>query len=168
MGEASRRRVIEAIAALGYKVDRAASALRGSSTRLVGMVVLDINNVFFAGLVDRIERKAEKDGYDLLIASSSEDPAIERRRVEALVARRIDGLIAVPAGDASMASAWDGQFPLPPTVLLDRGADCPGIDTVRADCEAGGCDTVRHLTGLGHDAEGPKDIDVDAFRVWWQ
>ena len=127
VGEASRRRVVEAIAALDYRLDRAASALRGKSTRLVGMVVPDITNVFFASLVHGVEALAERDGYDLLIVSSSEDPAKERRRVEALIARRIDGLIVVPASDDSMASLKGGADGprLPPTVLLDRGAEAP-------------------------------------------
>ncbi len=150
VGEASRRKVVEAIAVLGYQLDRAASALRGNSTRLVGMVVPDITNVFFASLVHGVELLAERDGYDLLLVSTSEDPATERRRVETLVARRIDGLIAVPASDASVASLRDRQVRLPPTVLLDRGADFPGFDTVRADCEAGGYAAARHLIGLGH------------------
>ena len=59
VGEASRRRVVEAIAALGYRLDRSASALRGKSTRLVGMVVPDITNVFFASLVHGVEALAE-------------------------------------------------------------------------------------------------------------
>jgi LacI family transcriptional regulator len=165
VGEASRRKVVEAIEVLGYRVDRAASALRGRSTRLVGMVVPDINNVFFAGLVDRVEREAEKDGYDLLIASSSEDPAVERRRVEALIARRIDGLIIVPARDDSMPSLKSGDDGprLPPTVLLDRGVDSAGFDTVRADCEAGGYAAARHLIGLGH-----RDIAILAHSEHYQ
>ena len=40
-------------------------------------------------------------------------------------------------------------------MLLDRGADSPGFDTVRADCEAGGYEAARHLIGLGH-----RDIAV--------
>ncbi len=59
VGEAGK--VVEAIATLGYQVDRAASALRGSSTRLVGMVVPDITNVFFASLVHGVEpRRARR------------------------------------------------------------------------------------------------------------
>ena len=108
VGEASRRKVLEAIAALDYRLDRAASALRGRSTRLVGMVVPDITNVFFASLVHGVEALAERDGYDLLIVSTSEDAAKERRRVEALVARRIDGLVVVPASDDSMAALRGG------------------------------------------------------------
>jgi LacI family transcriptional regulator len=152
VGEASRRRVVEAIAALGYRLDRSASALRGKSTRLVGMVVPDITNVFFASLVEGVEALAERDGYDLLIVSSSEDAGKERRRVEALAARRIDGLIIVPASDESMAALkreTDGAR-LPPAVLVDRGAKAPGFDTVRADCDGGGYAAARHLIGLGH------------------
>jgi LacI family transcriptional regulator len=152
VGDASRRRVLEAIAALGYRLDRSASALRGKSTRLVGMVVPDITNVFFASLVHGVEALAERDGYDLLIVSSSEDPAKERRRVEALVARRIDGLIVVPASDESMAAlkGETGCSRLPPAVMIDRGAEAPGFDTVRADCHGGGYAAARHLIGLGH------------------
>jgi LacI family transcriptional regulator len=157
VGEASRRRVVEAIAALGYRLDRSASALRGRSTRLIGMVVPDITNVFFASLVHGVEALAERDGYDLLIVSSGEDAAKERRRVEALIARRIDGLIVVPAQDDSMAALAgeaDGAR-LPPTVLIDRGAEAPGFDTVRADCDAGGYAAARCLIDLGH-----RDIAV--------
>jgi LacI family transcriptional regulator len=157
VGEASRRRVVDAIAALGYRLDRAASALRGKSTRLVGMVVPDITNVFFASLVQGVEALAERDGYELLIASSGEDAAQERRRVEALLARRIDGLILVPASDDSMSALKreNGGVRLPPAVLIDRGAEAPGFDTVRADCDAGGYAAASCLIGLGH-----RDIAV--------
>ncbi len=150
VGEASRKRVLAAIAELGYQVDRAASALRGASTRLVGMIVPDITNVFFASLIHGVEALAERDGYDLLLASTSEDEAIERRRLHALVGRRIDGLIAVPASDGSMASLAASGARLPPTVLVDRGAESPVFDTVRADCETGGYEAARHLIALGH------------------
>jgi LacI family transcriptional regulator len=152
VGAESRRRVVEAIEALGYRPDRVASALRSKSSRLVGVVVPDITNVFFASLVHGVEALAEADRYDLLLVSSSEDPVIERRRVEAVIARRIDGLIVVPANDESMiALAAAEKAPwLPPTVLLDRAGAAPGFDTVTADCEAGGYAATQHLIGLGH------------------
>src|SRR6202161_1637429 len=83
VGEASRRKVLEAIEALDYRLDRAARALRARSTRLVGMVVPDITNVFFASLVNGVEALAERDGYDLLIVSTGEDAGnrSEERRV---------------------------------------------------------------------------------------
>ncbi|HEY1942756.1 MAG TPA: LacI family DNA-binding transcriptional regulator [Roseiarcus sp.] len=154
VGEESRRAVLEAVAALGYRLDRAASSLRGAASRLVGMVVPDITNVFFAALVHGVEEQAEKSGYDLVLVSSNEDVATERRRIEALVSRRIDGLLAVPASDGSLSAARQGVI-LPPTVLIDRGEAAPGLDAVTADCFAGAYAATRHLIELGH-----RDIAV--------
>ena len=52
-------------------------------------------------------------------------------------------------------AALKGGSRLPPTVLIDRGAEAPGFDTVRADCFAGGYAAARHLIDLGH-----RDIAV--------
>jgi len=152
VGVESRRKVLEAVAALGYRLNRAASSLRGASSRLVGMVVPDIANLFFAELVRGVEELAEKDGYDLVLVTTSEDPAIERRRIEALVSRRIDGLLAVPARDHSVGALVAGPYgaDMPPTVLIDRGELTPGVDTVAADCDAGAYAATRHLIDLGH------------------
>ncbi len=131
VGKESRRRVLEAVAAIGYRLNRAASSLRGAPSRLIGMVVPDIANVFFGELVRDVEELAENNGYDLLLVTTSEDPTIERRRIEALVSRRIDGLLVVPARDdsiASLLSGPDGAF-MPPTVLIDRGDPSPSLDT---------------------------------------
>jgi len=157
VGEESRRNVLKAVAELGYRLNRAASSLRGNSSRLVGMVVPDITNVFFAGLIHGVEEQAERSGYDLLLVSSSEDVAIERRRIEALISRRIDGLLVVPAADDSLASLRHGPHAafMPPTVLIDRGDETPGLDAVAADCFAGAYAATRHLIELGH-----RDIAV--------
>ena len=162
VGPASRRKVLEAVAALGYRLNRTASALRGASSRLVGMVVPDIANVFFGELVRGVEELAEKDGYDLVLVTTSEDPAIERRRIEALVSRRIDGLLAVPARDHSVAALLAGPYggDMPPTVLIDRGEPTPGVDLVAADCHAGAYAATQHLIGLGH-----RDIAVLAHTA---
>ena len=161
VGDKSRRAVETAIAELGYRVNRAASSLRGQPSRLIGMVVPEIENVFFAGLVHRAEKEAERDGYDLLIASSSEDPAIERRRVEALVGRRVDGLLIAPYHDSPAGPFTDRELlnSLPPTVLIDRGGGVEGLDTVSAANEIGAYDATRHLIELGH-----RDIAVLTYN----
>ena len=157
VGVESRARVSEAIALLGYRPNRLATALRARSSRLIGMVVPDITNVFFAGLIHGIEEQAAESGYDLLLVSSGEDEAIERRRIEALIDRQIDGLLVVPATDGSILPLRDSgraSF-MPPTVLLDRGFGAPGFDSVGAECEAAAYAATRHLIELGH-----RDISV--------
>ncbi len=162
VGEESRRKVLKAVADLGYRINRAASSLRGNASRLVGMVVPDITNVFFAGLVHGVEEQAERDGYDLVLVSSNEDAAIERRRIEALISRRIDGLLVVPARDDSLAALRQGAHAalMPPTVLIDRGDEMSGVDAVAADCSTGAYTATRHLIELGH-----RDIAVLAHST---
>jgi LacI family transcriptional regulator len=157
VGEESRWRVTSAISALGYRPNRLASALRARSSRLIGMVVPDITNVFFAGLIHGIEEHAAESGYDLVLVSSGEDEATERRRIEALIDRQIDGLLVVPTTDASILPLREGRRAslMPPTVLLDRGFGAPGFDTVGAECAAGAYAATQHLIELGH-----RDIAV--------
>jgi LacI family transcriptional regulator len=162
VSDASRRAVLAAVAALGYSPNRAARSLRGAASRLVGMVVPDITNVFFAGLVRGVEEQAERSGYDLLLVSSNENIATERRRIEALISRRIDGLLVVPVRDDSLRPPREGAHAghLPPTVLIDRGDEAPGLDVVAADCCSGAYAATRHLIDLGH-----RDIVVLAHSI---
>ena len=157
VGEASRARVLHAISTLGYRPNRLASALRGRSSRLIGMVVPDITNVFFASLIHGVEEQAFESGYDVVLVSSGENEVSERRRIEALIDRQIDGLLVVPALDSSILPLGDERAAslTPPTVLLDRGFGAPGFDTVGADCAAGGYAATQHLIELGH-----RDIAV--------
>lgn len=144
-----RRAVLEAVEALGYKSNHMASSLRRGETRTVGIVVPDLGNEYFAGLVRQWERIASTSGYEMLVVASSEDPAIEARRIGSLIARRIDGLLVVAAGDDFGATLG---FPkrLPPTVLVDRAFAHPDFDTVASanlDAAYRGC---KHLIDLGH------------------
>ena len=157
VGEASRKAVTEAIGELGYRLNSLASALRGRRSRLVGILVPDVANPFFASLVHCIEIEAARSDYELVLVTSGEDRNVERRRIEALVDRQIDGLLAVPAGDDSLGALRDGAPPLalPPVALIDRGFGAAGFDCVGADCAAGAHAATRHLIGLGH-----RDIAV--------
>ena len=113
------RRIVDE---LGYRRDVAASALRSAQRTVVGAVVPELTNPFFAEMVDRLEREARAAGMRLLVATSSGDLAEETRQVEALIAWRPAGVIAVPC---------DGTFPGRaalerdgiPFVILDRALD---------------------------------------------
>lgn len=144
-----RRAVLEAVEALGYKSNHMASSLRRGETRTVGIVVPDLGNEYFAGLVRQWEKIALTSGYEMLVVASGEDPATEALRIESLIARRIDGLLVVAAGDDFGANP---AFPerLPPTVLVDRAFGHPDFDTVASnslDAVYRGC---RHLIEIGH------------------
>ena len=94
-----RRAVLEAVAALGYTSNHAASSLRRGQTRTVGIVVPNLGNEFYAGLVREWEKIASLSSFEMLVVASGEDPLTEARRIQSLIARQIDGLLVVAAQD---------------------------------------------------------------------
>jgi LacI family transcriptional regulator len=149
VAEDRTKRVLAAVAQLGYRPNHLAASLRRQETRTIGIVIPDLTNPFFAALVHRIEELAAESDYQILLMSSNEDTEQEAHRVEVLLARQTDGLIISPARDdlsAFAASAAD----LPPTVLVDRGFGLPGFDTVAADNYDAAKRGCQHLLSLGH------------------
>ncbi|KAB2851514.1 MAG: LacI family transcriptional regulator [Hyphomicrobiaceae bacterium] len=145
-----QRRVRQAARELSYQVDRAASQLRSGRAKVVGVLVPDLDDVFFTSLVSHIEVMAEKDGYDIIVASSRDDPALERSRLRAMLGWRPSGLIAVPCSDAVPAGLKAEASRLP-MVFADRVA--PGgsiVDTVAIDNREAGEIAARHLLACGH------------------
>src|SRR5512145_2025566 len=94
-----RERVERAASELSYHVDRAASQLRSGQGKVIGVLVPDLDDVFFTSLVSRLEVRAREDGYDVIVASSRDDPELERSRLRALLGWRPSGLVAVPCTD---------------------------------------------------------------------
>ncbi len=149
-----RRAVLEAVAALGYTSNHSASSLRRGQTRTVGIVVPNLGNEFYAGLVREWEKIASLSSFEMLVVASGEDPLTEARRIELLIARQIDGLLVVTAQDEFGSTAG---FParLPPTVLVDRACNHPDFDTVCSDNLGAAYRGARHLLELGH-----KDVTL--------
>jgi LacI family transcriptional regulator len=143
-------RVRKAARELSYQVDRVASQLRSGQARVVGVLVPDLDDVFFTSLVSQLEVMAQKDGYDIIVASSRDDLSLEQSRLRALLAWRPSGLIAVPCSDAVPAVLEDevGRMPM---VFADRvPPDGSLVDTVSIDNREAGEIAARHLLGLGH------------------
>jgi LacI family transcriptional regulator len=144
-----QRLVLEAVAALGYRPNHIAASLRRRQTRTVGIVVPDITNPFFTGIVRRIEELAGAADYESVLVDCNESTEREGARIRALLARMIDGLIVAPTEDD--LDSHTALLPhLPPTVLIDRGFGTAGFDTVAADNADASWRGCRHLLELGH------------------
>ncbi|MFG1945156.1 LacI family DNA-binding transcriptional regulator [Nonomuraea sp. NPDC048826] len=147
---ATADRVRAAIDRLGYSRNESARVLRRGRTATVGLVIEDVADPFYAGLSRAVESVAASHGCLLLSASSNEDPARERELVRAFCARRVDGLIVVPAGDdhSYLRPELDAGTP---AVFVDRPPG-PGldVDTVLTDNAGGAALAVRHLVAHGH------------------
>ncbi|WP_299541600.1 LacI family DNA-binding transcriptional regulator [uncultured Streptomyces sp.] len=143
------RRVQEAIDALGFRRNDSARVLRKGRTSSVGLVLEDLADPFYGPLSRAVEEVARAHGALLINGSSAEDPQREQELVLALCARRVDGLIVIPAGD-------DHRYLEPEikagvaTVFVDRPAGRVEADTVLSDSFGGAREGVAHLIAHGH------------------
>jgi len=154
-----RARVIEAVAQLGYAPSRVARSLRMQSTRLVGVVVADITNPFFAELVRRIGSAAHALGYSMLLCEADHDPAKELAALQLLAAHRVEGVILAPTGRPSMYFEPPiSKFPRP-IVTVDRIIPDAPFDTVSIDNGQAAFEVTRHILSLGH-------VDICALAGW--
>jgi LacI family transcriptional regulator len=144
---AVRERVAEAAERLGYTPNGVAKALVSRATLTVGVVVGDIENPFFARAARGLSDVFDAAGYTVLLANADEDPERERRALQALLARRVDGLVIVPAPGTRAADVTAAE---PPIVQLDRAVRGLAADAVMVENAAGAVLAVRHLVSLGH------------------
>ena len=143
---ATRERVLEAAAELGYRPDRTASLLARRRTHLVG-VLMQVSSPFHAELVEDLHEAAEGRGYDVVLSTVTRTRD-ERRATETLLDFRCEALVLLgPVGPAAALATLDRQLPV---VVIGRRVAGAGVDVVRtADADWVG-QAVGHLAGLGH------------------
>jgi len=142
-------RVRAAVVDFGYVADAAASHLRRSESTVVGVLVPDLTNRFFARFVGLVESLVRADGYRVLVASSGDDEAMEAAELRALAAWKPAGLIVIPCEDrfASRAVLTGTGIPV---VVADRFDLRPTLDAVGCDNADAARQAVGHLVDLGH------------------
>ncbi|MGW0535379.1 LacI family DNA-binding transcriptional regulator [Streptomyces sp. NPDC003032] len=147
---ATRERVRAAAAALGYRPNEVARSLRlGRGSGLVGLVVTNLANPFYSRLALGVDSVVVQDGLKTVIGNTGQDPHAERELVADLVARRVDGIIAVPAGADQRhlaAAAAEGV----PVVLASRPPEGFAADCVLVDDFGGAHAATTRLLHRGH------------------
>lgn len=160
---ATRQAVLDAIEVLGYTPNTLARSLVTARTRSIGLAVSAISNPYFTEIVQGVEAGALEHGYSLLIADPHDDPEHERKVVQLLHERRVDGMIVAPSADPGALVAYLTRHDVP-TVILDRLLDPPSdsttsagpprFDQVCAENSEPMARLVAHLTALGHERVG--------------
>ncbi len=147
----TRTRVQLAMDSLQYRPSRVARRLRRDSARanLIGLIVPDIQNPFFAELVRGVERVAHQHGYMVFLGNTDEDGAKELEYVQLMRAESVDGLILPPSSDLHEIVAKLTSAGLP-IVCVDRRLPDVSVDTVVADNEQGAYMATDHLLRIGH------------------
>jgi len=115
----TKQRVLQAIETLHYTPNAVARSLRKSRTNLIALIVEDINSFFLLDIAKGLEAEIEKDGINLIIASSNGSAEKERQLIDVLMERRCDGLVIATTdhNPAKIKYCIDRQMPV---VLVDR------------------------------------------------
>ena len=145
----TRRRVEEAMAAVGYIRSSAARQLRGVRSPVVGCVLLDSTNPFFAELSRGVEDRLVEEGCLILVCNTDLSSDKEARYLRMLREQGVRGMVVSPSGtgiDHLVQISRSGT----PVVLVDHPQDDPVLCGVGVDHVTGGALIARHLVDLGH------------------
>ena len=144
----TRERVRQRMKELNYRPNLTARALVTGRTYSIGLIVPDLVHPFFGEIGKGLSRVLHKKGYNLILSSSEEDPEMERRGIDQLLARRVDALILASAEkDADNLRHLERQST--PYILIDRRP--PGLKTnfIGVDDEEIGILATEHLIDMG-------------------
>jgi DNA-binding LacI/PurR family transcriptional regulator len=149
VSDAVRERVLVAIQELKYQPSRVARSLRVQTSKILGLIISDIENPFFTSLVRAVEDVAYENGYALFLCNSDEDSAKERLYVDLMYAERVAGTVIVPTCEVNnpCRKLIDANIPV---VAVDRRILDLAIDTVVVDNCLAAAEIVGLLIEDGH------------------
>ncbi|TDD30376.1 LacI family transcriptional regulator [Actinomadura sp. KC06] len=145
----TRALVEDAARRLGYRPNRAASALRSRQSHLIGLVVGNLVNASFHTIAEVVQRRAAAEDYQMMLSITDADPRREEGILRTLGEHGVDGVILIGTGSNAAASnaLLSGGTAV---VNLIRGAAESAAPTVLASDRDGAGDATRHLLELGH------------------
>ncbi|WP_213452045.1 LacI family DNA-binding transcriptional regulator [Rhizomonospora bruguierae] len=155
---ATRERVRRAVAELGYHPNRAARGLITGRTGNIGLIVPDLTNPFFPGVVKGVQERARESDYSVFLADTDERAPLEADLVRAL-GKQVDGIVLCsPRMSEAEVRSVAGETPI---VMLNRRVG--RIPAVTIDNGEAIRQAVAHLVALGHHRLGY----VAGPRVSW-
>lgn len=169
--EENRKRIEEAVIKLDYKVNTVARSLRSKKSYSIGVIVTSFKNQFISSILTAIENYFIDKGYSIIVCTSMDDYKIERKKLEFLVEKRIDGLIIIPTKGVKnsmdiLKSLEEKNIPI---VTVDNFIDDLKCSSVMVDNINGTYAAAEHLVTNGHKRigiiTGPDDYATSIERL---
>ena len=161
----TRKKVEAAILQLGYKQNEAARLLKGQRAKLIGLIVPDLSDIFFASCAHTVQQIARENGYMTLIVSSDRDADLEFQEAELMSNRKVSGLLIVTStqsGDERLSELQDTGLAI---VAFDRPLPGVSTDSVLVDNRAGAEAATSHLIGHGHRRIACIGYDEETYTI---
>jgi LacI family transcriptional regulator len=149
ISDALAERVMQYVEQVGYKPNQLAKSLRTGKTHVIGLIIEDISNPFFATVARLVERHASARGYRMLYSSTDNDAAKAKDLISLFQEQHIDGyIIAPPAGvEKEIEVLLKSGIP---TVFFDRYLPGLATDYIGVDNAAGVYQATRLLLDQGY------------------
>lgn len=170
VAQPTRERVLEVVAALGYRPNVAARSLRTLRAAKILLTVPDISNPFFASVIRGAEEAARDAGYSVIVGDTRHDADVEDQYADMLSRREVDGLIFLGHRlPASLSPLLAERGALAPIVNgCEFSADLP-VPSVHIDNAAASAQAMAHLIALGHHdigvVTGPEISPISRDRL---
>jgi len=159
------KKVNAAIAALGYQKNEAARLLKGQRATLIGLIVPDLSDIFFAACAQTVQQIARAHGYMTLVVASERDPDLEIQQAELMASRKVSGLLVVTSTKDADERLQKLQKTGLAIVAFDRPLSGVQTDAVVVENRSGAEEAVRHLMKHGHRRIACIGYDEDVYAV---
>ncbi|WP_028116648.1 substrate-binding domain-containing protein [Ferrimonas senticii] len=147
VSETARLAVEQAVKQLNYVPNVVARSLKGGSSRVLGMLVTDSNNPFYADLIQWVDKVAYSHGYNLILCNTQGNVERACDYIEMLTQRRVDGVLVMSADARQVPLSAFAKLPM---VMMDAGPSAVGFDRILDDSELGGYLATKYLLDRGH------------------
>ncbi len=168
VSEEVRLRVERVMEEIGYRPNVLARGLRRGEATLLGLVVPDATNPYFAEIARAVADACSERGYAVIVCNSDGRRDREKEAVEVLAANRVGGIFLVNVGVTERDAALFEGLDIP-MVMLDREIPGIAVDSIQIDNAHGGRQATEHLLALGHRRiaciAGPSQVSPSADRV---
>lgn len=169
MKEATRKAVQELAKQLEYQPNLVAQGLKMKHSKLIGVMIPEASNPFFANAISGILNIANQNGYNILSVQSSESLEVEKKNIELLINAQVDGIIASVSIETSSAAHFqklvDRDIPL---VFFDRIIESLEVPMVVIDNYEILCKTTQHLIDIGCKRIAKIAAPVNSFNSRWR
>lgn len=166
--EKTKHSVRTAMRELGYQPNSLARSLRSGETKTIGLIIPDASNLFFADISRKIEDFGYENGYSVILCNSDNDLSKQRNYINTLIAKQVDGVIFISAGESN-EDLLNLSISGIPVVVADRIVPLDLADIVLLNNVEAGYIAVKHLIDLGHRniacITGPSGVNPSQSRV---
>ena len=167
VSEKTRQKVLKAAKELDYRPNMMAAALRSGKSNIIGVIVPEINNHFFSGVINGIEKKLSDQDYHIIISQSHESETLEKKALQSFLRLNVDGVLMSMSKETKDFNLIQKIIKLQtPIVFFDRTPEIEGVSSVVLDDYKGAFMATQHLItkGCHHIIHVAGDPEVTIFN----